>query len=81
MDSISCAVSCFCVIDARKKCLLRQQRYYGNLSVLMVYYPWVDFPKLDAVYHKLQENCHLFDMYIIVGTIAQENNKYYNRYF
>lgn len=38
----------------------------------------VDFQKLAAIYNKLQESSNLFDMHIIVGTIMQENSKYYN---
>lgn len=37
-----------------------------------------DFTKLDGIYRRLQENCNLSDMYIIVGTIVRENGKYYD---
>ena len=38
----------------------------------------VDFTKLEIIYEQLQQSCNLSDINIIVGTITQENNKYYN---
>jgi len=38
----------------------------------------VDFTKLDFIYNQLQQSCNLLDINVIVGTITQKDNKYYN---
>lgn len=38
----------------------------------------VNFAKLDIIYNELQQSCNLLDINVIVGTITQENDRYYN---
>lgn len=38
----------------------------------------VDLAKLDVLYDRLQQSCNLSSIYIIVGTIAQENGRFFN---